>query len=144
MRAPFDPIAIFTAFLNKVPPPPGRPDTPETIVSLKIKGIELRNRLAALEPLKGTAAWTTDQEAKYYFMDFQRKWIFCRVLRINQLVGAPIHTRRVGRALMVMTAYRNPPPNLPPRLMVVHRHAVVFTFPTPADVGLPEVEVHRD
>jgi len=89
VRVPFDPTAIFTAFLSKVPPPPGRPDTPETIVSLKIKGIELRTRLAALEPLKGTAAWTTDQEAKYYFLDFQRKWIFCRVLRINQLVGAP-------------------------------------------------------
>ena len=86
-RMPFDPRAIFHAFLEKVPPPPGRADTPEIIESLKKKGVELRNRLSALEPLKGTRAWTADQEAKYYFMDFQRKWIFCRCLRINQLVS---------------------------------------------------------
>lgn len=96
-RIPFDPTAIFTAFLDKVPSPPGRPDTPETIISLKKKGIELRNRIAALELLKGTPAWTKDQEAKYYFMDFQRKWIFCRVLRINQLVSVT-HDHRPGRA----------------------------------------------
>ena len=87
-RMPFDPRAIFHAFLEKVPPPPGRPDTPETVANLKIKGVELKDSLAALEPLKGTGAWTKDQEAKYYFMDFQRKWIFCRCLRINQLVSA--------------------------------------------------------
>lgn len=85
---PYNSTAIFHAFLEKVPLPPGRPDTPETIENLKKKGIELRNRLAALEPLKGTPAWTADQEAKYHFMHFQRKWIFCRCLRINQLVSA--------------------------------------------------------
>jgi hypothetical protein len=69
-RVPFDPKAIFTAFLEKVPQPPGRPDTAETIDTLKMKGIELRNRLAALEPLKGTPAWTTDQEASII------SWIF--------------------------------------------------------------------
>jgi hypothetical protein len=41
-----------------------------------------------------------------------------------------------------MLAHRDPPPNLPPRLLVIHRHAVVFTLPTPSDLGLSEVEVH--
>ena len=141
IRIPFDPKAIFTAFLDKVPPPPGRPDTPETIASLKMKGIELRNRLAALELLKGTPAWTTDQEARYYFMDFQRKWIFCRVLRINQLVSATRH-HRLGRALTSVSAHRDPPPNLSPRLVVIHRHAILFALPAPSDVDLSEMEVH--
>lgn len=103
-RVPFDPKAIFHAFLEKVPAPPGRPDTPEAIATLKTKGVELRNRLAAMESLKGTRAWTTDQEAKYYFMDFQRKWIFCRCLRINQLVSAT-GDRQVGRSLISVAAH---------------------------------------
>lgn len=141
-RVPFDPRAIFRAFLEKVPQPPGRPDTPEAIETLKKKGIDLRNRLAALEPLKGTRAWTTDQEAKYYFMDFQRKWILCRCLRINQLVSAA-GDRRPGRLLIVTVAHRDSPTHFPPRFMVIHRYAVVFTLPAPPDVGLPEVEVRR-
>jgi hypothetical protein len=87
-RVPFDPKAIFHAFLEKVPQPPGRPDSAETIENLKKKSLELKDRLAALEPLRGTGAWSADQEARYYFMDFQRKWIFCRCLRLNQLVSA--------------------------------------------------------
>lgn len=140
-RMPFDPKAIFHAFLEKVPPPPGLPDTPEAVETLKKKGIELRNRLAALEPLKGTQAWTTDQEAKYYFMDFQRKWIFCRCLRFNQLVSVTDNRHR-GRSLIFIAAHRDHSANLPHRFVVIHRHAVAFTLPTPSDVGLPEVEVH--
>ena len=38
---------------------------------------------------------------------------------------------------------RDPPPNLPPHLLVIHRHSLVFAFPTPSYVGLSEVEVCR-
>ena len=69
-QVPFDPKAIIAAFLERVPQPPGHPNTPETVNALKKKGVELQNQLTALKPLKGILAWTTDQEAKYYFMDF--------------------------------------------------------------------------
>jgi len=80
--------AAFAAFIERIPPPSGLPVTPETIILLKKKGVELRDQLAALEPLKGT--WTRDQSSGYYIADFQRKLIFCRLLRVNQLVSAPM------------------------------------------------------
>jgi len=142
-RVPYDLKAIFSAFLEKVPRPPGRPDTAETIVTLKKKGRELRDRLAALDPHRNTPGWTKDQEAQYYFMDFQRKWIFCRCLRINQLVSV-VGDRHLGRALIFdRKAHRDPPPNFPPRLMVVHRHAVLFALSTSSYVDLSEMEVCR-
>jgi hypothetical protein len=119
IRIPFDPKAIFAAFLERVPAPPSRLDTPESISSLKLKGMELRTRLAALETLKGTPAWTPDQEAKYYFMDFQRKWIFCRCLRINQLVSTG-HHHPLRPVLTLAIAHRSSPPDFPPRLLVVY------------------------
>ena len=84
---PFDPTTLFAAFLRKAPLPPGPPDTPEQIVLLKKKGVEIGNQLTALEPLRDTQAWTMDTVAKYYFLDFQKKWIFCRILQINRFVS---------------------------------------------------------
>ena len=130
--------ALFSIFLSQLPPPPpDLRDTPETIVSLKNKSVELRDRLIALEPLKGTPAWDT-VKIEYSFMHCQRQWIFCRVLRINQLVGAA-HDCCLGHALMFITAHRDLSPNLPPHLGDV----AFFASPTPSDVGLPEVEAHR-
>lgn len=86
-RVSFDPQAAFTAFIDRIPTPSGSPLTPETVVWLKEKGAELRDKLTALGRLKGT--WTKDQLTGYYLADFQRKLVFCRVLRVNRLVSTP-------------------------------------------------------
>ena len=64
-------------------------------------------------------------------------------LSSNQPTRECYPDRHPGHTLILVAAHRDPPPNLPPRFMVLHRHAVIITLPTPSDVGLPEVEVHR-
>ena len=84
----FNPKAVFITFLHpKVAPLLRFLKTPEDLILLRKRGEELRNRPTALVSLNNPLAWTLDMVARYS-VDFQRKWIFRRVLRINQLVGA--------------------------------------------------------